>query len=656
MPATTALLTNVACLIDNHSLVVTHKPKAPKPTTMEDHPEKLRAYVLSKAFDEECAAFAKTHKRNRSDPDGGDFDSDENGLWSNDDTSSVSSVEVSPHSVPKIEAHLYYAGLSGPSGRGPKLIYRTSCDKFIPPDGPEAYRRLMKLCTVPESHKFGEDGLWDRIRAEVVKLLDQRGIQLSSVDLVRFTWVEKSNDQEDQEEEDEDEDDVEYDDVAPIKPVVDRTAYTTPVTIWVGVMPDTTTSEQAYNSSKDILDLLKRNGITDVDVAYRESEIKSLGGPGLFAPVSDLDPLKGVIDSLSTPLSLPIAGLKTKMQGTLGFYFGIGKDLYAVTARHVLFKDNEANVEYKYTAGPKKEVVVMGSNAFTDHLAFLQGTIGTLLDTAKYLETRIKLLTALAESDGTRAEQSGLELPESREELEKTQIKVEALKAHFVTVKKNWSKAKDRVIGHVVWAPPISVATPPHQYTQDVCVIKLDNNKFRHLKKNVLSLGPEISPADFKKLMYDRFDAPHEFVYPPEGLFELRGILTQEGIRGPNNKTPAGDPIRRVIKRGFTTLTTVGGLSGFRSHARRYFATGNIDSLEAAIHPHNSNSGPFSRGGDSGSVIVDAHGRFVALLTGGTGTTDSSDITFGTPMHWLWDLIRREFHGANLCWDSGGSN
>ena len=34
------------------------------------------------------------------------------------------------------------------------------------------------------------------------------------------------------------------------------------------------------------------------------------------------------------------------MQGTLGFYFRIGEDLYAVTARHVLFKDNEANVEY----------------------------------------------------------------------------------------------------------------------------------------------------------------------------------------------------------------------------------------------------------------------------------------------------------------------
>lgn len=157
-----------------------------------------------------------------------------------------------------------------------------------------------------------------------------------------FTWVEKKKDREVQEEE---EDSFNYDDIAP---VMDGTVYTTPATIWVGVLPDTTTGEQVYNSSRDILDLLKQYNITDVDVAYRESKVKFSGGPELFAPVSDNDPLVEVIDSLSTPLSLSIAGLKTEMQGTLGFYFRIGEDLYAVTARHVLFADNEANIEYSY--------------------------------------------------------------------------------------------------------------------------------------------------------------------------------------------------------------------------------------------------------------------------------------------------------------------
>ncbi|KAG2063850.1 hypothetical protein BDR04DRAFT_1163241 [Suillus decipiens] len=72
------------------------------------------------------------------------------------------------------------------------------------------------------------------------------------------------------------------------------------------------------------------------------------------------------------------------------------------------------------------------------------------------------------------------------------------------------------------------------------------------------------------------------------------------------------------------------------------------DSVEAAIYPYDNDSSPFSRDRDSGSIIIDALGKFVALLTGGTGPTNSSDITFGTPIHQLWDIIKTQFPGANL--------
>jgi hypothetical protein len=84
----------------------------------------------------------------------------------------------SPYDVPEIEANLYYAGLFGPSGGGPKLVYRTSRErkKFIPPTGPEAYPRLMRLVGVPASHKLGEElgnnRLWDIVREEVRDVLD----------------------------------------------------------------------------------------------------------------------------------------------------------------------------------------------------------------------------------------------------------------------------------------------------------------------------------------------------------------------------------------------------------------------------------------------------------------------------------------------------
>ena len=81
----------------------------------------------------------------------------------------------------------------------------------------------MKLCSVPEDHQLGNDALWGRIlnevrgrpsrretilcnlhsRSKVVKLLDTKRIQLSSVDLVRFAWLDKNDDQGSLKEEDE---------------------------------------------------------------------------------------------------------------------------------------------------------------------------------------------------------------------------------------------------------------------------------------------------------------------------------------------------------------------------------------------------------------------------------------------------------------------
>ena len=186
------------------------------------------------------------------------------------------------------------------------------------------------------------------IRSKVVELLDQQNIQHSSVDLARFSWVEENEDVEDIEDIEDNEDIEDIEDVD-IKVAPYGTIVTTPVTIWVGVLPDTLTGEKAFHSSNDILDLLKEHGIFDLDVAYRESVARGFSGPELFAPVSDLDPLKAVIDPVTTALGLPIAGLKTlKIQGTMGFYFRVGKVLYAVTARHVLFPEDEGNNPYSY--------------------------------------------------------------------------------------------------------------------------------------------------------------------------------------------------------------------------------------------------------------------------------------------------------------------
>ncbi|KAL4251093.1 hypothetical protein ABKN59_005624 [Abortiporus biennis] len=327
-----------------------------------------------------------------------------------------------------------------------------------------------------------------------------------------------------------------------------------------------------------------------------------------------------VADWITTALSLPIAGLNTLyMQGTHGFYFRIGDDLYGVTARHVLFRDDQGNAAYTYKPStPKKKVVVMGTQAFTDFLASIQAKIGDL----KYRLTALRQMAASFEKRANNGnEQAARDLATARESIRETEESVEEHRKFFAQMKKDWSDVDNRVIGHVVWAPPTTGLVDPYGYTLDVCVIKLDESKFYpNSKGNVLDLGAEIDPGVFMSKMNARDDPQSEFDYPVDRLFELRKIMTAAQVKTPNNNQDLnGEPVQYVIKRGLTTFTTIGRLS---------------------------------RGGDSGALIVGHEGEFVAMLTSGAGFIDSCDITYGTLIDWLWnDKIKPQFPGANLYFD-----
>ena len=165
--------------------------------------------------------------------------------------------------------------------------------------------------------------------------------------------------------------------------------------------------------------------------------------------------------------------------------------------------------------------------------------------------------------------------------------------------------------------------------------------------------GPEYEAGDFKRLMYERTDVPSDFKYPNYGLLQLRGMLTAEDIKNPSLSDEDGGRIRRVIKRGLATNITVGSLSRYMSFVRKYDIYGSgLDSLELAILPHESQTGPFSRGGDSGALIVSAAGEFVGLLTSGTNKgTHGTDITYATLFKYIWDLVLVEYPGASLDFD-----
>ena len=64
------------------------------------------------------------------------------------------------------------------------------------------------------------------------------------------------------------------------------------------------------------------------------------------------------------------------------------------------------------------------------------------------MEKRVITLTARSQGGGPNAEQAASELVMSQSELTKTQDAIKKLKTFFVKIRKEWTKPKDRVIGH----------------------------------------------------------------------------------------------------------------------------------------------------------------------------------------------------------------
>jgi hypothetical protein len=108
----------------------------------------------------------------------------------------------------------------------------------------------------------------------------------------------------------------------------------------------------------------------------------------------------------------------------------------------------------------------------------------------------------------------------------------------------------------------------------------------------------------------------------------------------------AQEPCLIVIKSGSKTGVTIGRATGVYSYVRTLT---NEVSKEWAIIKYDKNSPDFSDTGDSGSLVVDGCGRIGGMITGGSGPEDGPiDITYATPMWWLWPRIKRRFPNANL--------
>ncbi|KZT35705.1 hypothetical protein SISSUDRAFT_1008354, partial [Sistotremastrum suecicum HHB10207 ss-3] len=159
---------------------------------------------------------------------------------------STESPDPSPHTPTSYESKFYYAGISPTP---PSLIYRSSSlsRPFNAPTGPEAYRKLRELRPVSD-HPIVQ--IWGDVGRKVVRVLEGRGVQWTSVDGVRFLGDEDV-DEEDQQ-------------------GLGGGRKLSPVIIWIGLAPSSTSTSTAHEISQSILSILASHDIPDVEVEFRE--------------------------------------------------------------------------------------------------------------------------------------------------------------------------------------------------------------------------------------------------------------------------------------------------------------------------------------------------------------------------------------------------
>jgi len=456
-----------------------------------------------------------------------------------------------------------------------------------------------------------------------------------------------------------------------------------PLVVTVGVEPETIEFEVAKSVAEHVkMNILTKAGFDDIEVAIWEFAT-SFSGAGPKLPSLDPD-LDGIVTEFRHPfastLGIAVAPLKqTQYEGSLGMFMtrGDGSELVGITAAHVarpppMFPDNKGLSE-KLAIRRHEEIVVLGDEAYRLAVKRVETQIGKLQQDIDGEERRTKGLNGRLErgavdADGTIA--GAIRAAERNVESAKRTIrKLDVLHGN---VTKYMSIADNRCIGHVLFVDPIGVSSDegPNGYTKDWAALKIRKDAFgedfqgnkiyigtlRLLANPYVCLlyhtGDKLDEPTFLKRMFPHVADRDRYGYPENGLLPLRGVVPESELVKFKQLNANGDPALAVVKNGRTTGTTVGWVSKLKSLVRHYDYIG-IDfwSRELTVVPYDGACTTFSAKGDSGSIIADRGGRIVALLTGGGGLTNATDVTFATPYCQLEKRIMEAIPGLRLLED-----
>jgi len=259
-----------------------------------------------------------------------------------------------------------------------------------------------------------------------------------------------------------------------------------PVTLLVSVPEGSTTWGAAKNAALACRNVLRHNGIFDVECEIWTGHITKAGIPPLVKPkLQKPDQPSQVVPSLNLAPFMESIGQSLAMlmtprdEGTLGLYLNVGDNICALTCRHVVLESKteaEAQKPYYFRFGTGTRL-----------LPILQPgdvTLDTVLKSEsacrKESKGQVRAMEALTERTPVQ----------DRRLQHFSQTGIDSLAIEHEIGRRTTHSS--RIIGHLLYAPPFAQSSPGG-FMMDWALIKLTQDKYttrlRDLK-NTVWLGP----------------------------------------------------------------------------------------------------------------------------------------------------------------------
>ncbi|KAH9922522.1 uncharacterized protein B0H18DRAFT_935321 [Fomitopsis serialis] len=522
------------------------------------------------------------------------------------------------------EAAAYYHGVSVDP---PELLYRSNYldNPFPRPTGRFQHRPIK---TVHGVFNTPLNPVWHAVAPRIRDILKVRQIRYSAIHAARFVTHGE-----------------------------DGQESLSPVVIWIATHPNSTTAEDAHLASPDILSLLEANGVHGAVVEWFEGAVERLSGPALLRVTSGVDPTHYVRRFLTAGLGMPIATAEREVddaQGSVAFFFHENKDRHgrdsarvlAVSNCHVLRKNTTVPYQFEGAGAPPQHVRLAGSRCFQRGLKKIDTAIDEHRDNANMLAQNIV--------DDTDAAQR-VRLAEKD---------TAALEDFKEDVNAQWGDITRRNIGHVDWAPEISVDVGGSGYTnlKDIGTFEVDPERFRaQFRGNVVDLGAILRSQQLNAKFYPQINGRTAFEFPFDRQLRIDGWLTRE-LANPDTSDSNNEACIVVMKDGNTSDLTVGRFAGLEAYTCDELG---VESVELAVYNYGKQSGDFSAQrhrctrvcmrflGDSGSLIFDGKGKMVGILHSGLATRkgESHHVTYATPAWWAIEQLKAQYPHAEFSRD-----